>query len=105
MHDAHQMLTGYQTDLQAEAELVGWELASGGCGRHWVMWIDRIVAVPLMLACPRASLRAIRRGRHEQNLYTMAAALDLQIDDVSSASCRGPRCRVIQAVGRQHSGK
>jgi hypothetical protein len=86
LHDAHHMLTGYQTDMQGEAELVGWELASGGCGRHWVMWIDRIFAIPLMLACPRASLRAIRRGRHEQNLYSMAAphALDLQIDDVRS---------------------
>jgi hypothetical protein len=80
------MLTGYQTDLQGEAELVGWELASGGCGQHWVMWIDRIVAIPLMFTCPRASLRAIRRGRREQNLYCMVAAhaLDLQIDDVRS---------------------
>jgi hypothetical protein len=86
LHDAHHMLAGYQTDLQGEAELVGWELASGGCGRHWVMWIDRIAAIPLMFACPRASLRAIRRGRREQNLYCMAAphALDLQIDDVRS---------------------
>ena len=70
VHDAHHLLTGYGTDMRGEAELTGWELASGGCGRHWIMWIDRIIAIPtLMLFFPRASLRAIQRGRNERNLY------------------------------------
>ena len=33
VHDAHHLLTGYGTDMRGEAELTGWELASGGCGR------------------------------------------------------------------------
>ena len=96
LHDAHHMLTGYQTDLQGEAELVGWELASGGCGRHWVMWIDRIFAIPIMFASPRASLHAIRRGRREQNLYCLSAphALDLEIDDVRT----GMKARSLRAA-------
>ncbi len=83
LHDAHHLITGYGTDLRGEAELVGWELASGGCGRHGLMWIDRIFAFPLMLFFPRASLRAIQRGWREQNLYCLKAeqALALDFDD------------------------
>lgn len=82
VHDAHHMLTGYATDMRGEAELTGWELASGGCGRHWVMWIDRMIAIPmLMLFFPRASLHAIKRGRKERNLYRVdfdeALSMDL----------------------------
>jgi hypothetical protein len=85
VHDAHHLLTGYATDMRGEAELTGWELASGGCGRHWVMWIDRLIAIPmLMLFFPRASMRAIRRGRTERNLYQVDfdAALGMDFEDV-----------------------
>ena len=85
VHDAHHLITGYGTDMRGEAELTGWELASGGCGRHWVMWIDRLIAIPtLMLFFPRASLRAIQRGWKERNLYQVdfEEALSTEFDEV-----------------------
>ena len=88
LHGAHHLLTGYGTDLRGEAELVAWELASGGCGRHWVMWIDRVVAIPLMLVAPRASFRAMKRGWTTQNLYCLDSkrALDMDLDEVRRRS-------------------
>ncbi len=91
VHDAHHLLTGYATDMRGEAELTGWELASGGCGRHWVMWIDRMIAIPtLMLFFPRASLRAIKRGRNERNLYRsdFDAVLSMDLDEVRQRTAR-----------------
>ncbi len=69
LHDLHHLMTGYGTGWVGEAELVGWELASGGCGRHWIMWVDRLGAIPLMLIAPRVSWRAIRAGWRCRNLY------------------------------------
>ncbi len=85
VHDAHHLITGYGTDVRGEAELTGWELASGGCGRHWVMWIDRLIAIPmLMLFYPLPSLRAIQRGLKERNLYRVdfERALTTEFDEV-----------------------
>ena len=83
-HDAHHLLTGYETSARGEAELIGWELASGGCGPYWLMWIDRVFASPLMLFFPRASWRAIRRGWRQRNLYRMdyKAMLAADFDDL-----------------------
>ena len=85
VHDAHHLITGYGTDMRGEAELTGWELASGGCGLHWVMWIDRVFAVPLLIPFyPLACFRAIRRGLKERNLYRVdfEAALSTDVDEV-----------------------
>ncbi len=70
LHDLHHLVMGFGTDWVGEAEVLGWELASGGCGRHWVMWIDRVLASPIMLIAPRAAWRAIRAGwKSGSNLY------------------------------------
>ncbi len=71
--------------------MTGWELASGGCGRHWMMWIDRMIAIPtLMLFFPRASMRAIKRGRNERNLYRsdFDAVLSMDLDEVRRRTAR-----------------
>ena len=100
VHDAHHLITGYGTDMRGEAELTGWELASGGCGRHWVMWIDRLIAMPtLMLFFPRASLRAIRRGLKERILYRLdfEKALRTEFDEVRRHVSRVPDARISNA--------
>ena len=75
IHDVHHLLTGYGTDVQGEAEIAAWELASGGCSRHWLMWLDRLVAlITVALFYPRASWAAAKRGWQERNLY--GASLD-----------------------------
>ncbi len=83
LHDAHHLLTGYGTDVRGEAELVAWELASGGCGRHWVMWVDRVVAIPLMFVAPRASFRAMKSGWTARDLYCLDSgrALDMDLEE------------------------
>ena len=82
LHDAHHLITGYGTDWRGEAEIAAGELASGGCGSRWLMWIDRIFAIPLMLLAPTRSLAAAKRGRRCRNLYRLpteeALGLDLE---------------------------
>lgn len=69
LHDLHHALTGYDTTIVGEAELGGFELASG-CGRHWVSWVlqHEAFTVGLLLA-PRRTCRAFLRGRRSRNLY------------------------------------
>ena len=38
IHDLHHIVTEYRADLRGEAEIGGWEIASG-CGRHAIAWI------------------------------------------------------------------
>jgi hypothetical protein len=93
IHDTHHLLTGYGTDVRGEAEITAWELASGGCGRHWAMWLDRLVAVPtLVVFYPRAAWAAAKRGWRESNLYgadferVLGEDLDAVRDRVSARS-------------------
>lgn len=85
LHDAHHLLTGYGTDLRGEVEIAAWELASGGCGSHWLMWMDRLGVIFGALLVPRAALAAFRRGRRMRNLYRLepSAALDLELDEAA----------------------
>lgn len=77
LHDVHHVLTGYSTRLGGELELAAWELASGGCGRHVLFWIDRSLALLLGLAfLPRRTIRAWRRGRGCRNLYRTPGGVD-----------------------------
>ena len=72
-HDVHPELTAYPTTLKGECELAGWELMSGGCRWNLVFWVDRLGAFALgLVICPRATLRALRRGWGCRNLYGMS---------------------------------
>jgi hypothetical protein len=75
LHDLHHLVTGYDTSWKGELELAGWELGSGGCGSHFFFWFDRLGAFALgLLMAPRSTLRALRRGRRERNLYRRRSA-------------------------------
>lgn len=69
-HDTHHMLNGYPTSWVGECETAAWELASGGCGRHLIYWIDRFffLAIAPVIA-PLRSARAWQRGWGQHNLY------------------------------------
>jgi hypothetical protein len=85
VHDAHHLITGYGTDAAGEAALTLWELASGGCGRHWIMWLDRLLAATTFcVVFPRAAVRGFKRGRHAKNLYRedMEEALARDFEEV-----------------------
>ena len=70
LHDLHHIATDYETSWIGEAEVSAWELASGGCGRHRIVWLFDTAA--LLLGClisPKRVIRAFRRGTFSQNLY------------------------------------
>lgn len=69
LHDAHHVLTGYDTSWLGEAEIGAWELASH-CRDHHAAWLLNASAV--LIGCfisPSAVRRAWRRGRSTRNLY------------------------------------
>ena len=80
-HDTHHMLNEYQTDWAGECETAAWELASGGCGRYLIYWVDRLfflaAAIP---SAPVRTLRAWQRGRGQRNLYRLDPAKLLQME-------------------------
>lgn len=68
-HDIHHVLTGYDTTWVGEAEIGGWEIASG-CGRFWAAWALNLQALLVgMVLAPGAVLRGYAWGRRTQNLY------------------------------------
>ena len=88
VHDAHHLITGYGTSAKDEAALTLWELASGGCGRHWIMWFDRLLAVPTFCVFfPGAAVRGFKRGRLAKNLYRedMESALARDFEEVKQS--------------------
>jgi hypothetical protein len=81
IHDARHPLTGYGIDLRGESEIAAWEIASGGCGRHWLMWLDRTVTlVTVAVFHPRTSWAAARPGWRERNLYRADFERVLRLD-------------------------
>lgn len=70
VHDFHHVLTGYATDWRSESLISAWELGSGGAGRYVYAWLISLFGFAIgMLALPRATARAFRRGRAGRNLY------------------------------------
>jgi ubiquinone biosynthesis protein Coq4 len=70
LHDLHHIATGYETSWIGEAEVSAWEFASGGCGRHRIVWLFDTAA--LILGClinPGRVIRAFKRGIGSQNLF------------------------------------
>jgi hypothetical protein len=85
LHDLHHLLVGCAPDWPGEVELAGWEIASGGCGLHFVYWSDRLLTALLgLVTAPRRLLRGFRLGRKCANLYGMRthAALRLDTDEL-----------------------
>jgi hypothetical protein len=84
-HDLHHVLTEYDTTWTGEAEIAGWEIASG-CADHYAAWLLNMYALAIGLAiAPRAVWRAFVRGRHSCNLYAAASSdpfLERRVGDV-----------------------
>lgn len=85
LHDTHHVVTGYDTDWRGEVAIAAWELASGGCARHLYMWLDRISTVLFgLIAAPVVTLRALRRGLGNRNLYgaDVDSVLAMEVDEL-----------------------
>src|SRR5689334_20233021 len=70
IHDIHHLVTEYEASLQGEAEIGGWEIASG-CEKYSVAWILNFGSFFYgMFFFPRYLFKAFMRGRRcETNLY------------------------------------
>jgi hypothetical protein len=70
LHDVHHMITGYPPTWKGEAEIAGWEIASGGCRWHVLYWLDRLSFLLIgLVAAPVSTWRAFERGKGNRNLY------------------------------------
>ena len=75
-HDCHHMLNDFSTDWSGECETAVWELASGGCGKYIIYWIDRIFFMLLApFIAPARCLRAWRLGYGKKNFYRVDSKL------------------------------
>ena len=68
-HDLHHLYTGYGTHLGGEAEVVAWEISSGGFGKYWFAWLDIGKVLVLAMLFPKRFRAAWIRGRQSRNLY------------------------------------
>lgn len=70
LHDLHHVATEYDVDWTGEAEIAGWEIASG-CGRYGWAWIFNLGAFTIgLFRSPRRLFQAFVRGRQTTaNLY------------------------------------
>jgi hypothetical protein len=70
IHDVNHLITGYKANYRGEAQIGGWELASG-CGKYFMAWILNFGSFIIgMIAFPRALLTAFLSGRRQKmSLY------------------------------------
>lgn len=83
-HDLHHILTGYQTDYPGEIEIAAWEIGAG-CKTSVAAWVLNLLAIAGgVLAMPRRTYVAFKRGLRSQSLYgeSLPELLDLSVDAV-----------------------
>lgn len=92
IHDLHHILSGYSTGLRDEICLMGWELTSGGWGRHnWWYLFKTIHLLWMFLLSPVRVWTALKDGAQHQNLYgfELDEVLQMEYDD-AVAYVNGP---------------
>ncbi len=68
LHDINHIVTGYGVSWKGESAVSAWEIASGGWGRVYVIWLMAFWAMGLgSVFYPRHVLRAFRRGLTMRN--------------------------------------
>ncbi len=81
IHDLHHILSGYSTGLRDEIYLIGWELASGGWGRHnWWYFGKPLSLVFMFLISPVGVWTALSAGARHHNLYSFELNELLEMD-------------------------
>ena len=69
LHDLHHILTGYKTDTLGEFEISAWEVGAG-CGDFYTaLAINMSGMATGVVAAPRRTFRAFRRGQASRTLY------------------------------------
>ena len=88
LHDLHHIAAEYDTDWAGEAEIAGWEIASG-CTHYYIAWVLNFGAFAVgLIVAPKSLFRAFVRGRRARtNLYHTGFS-ELQLDDVTVGMLR-----------------
>jgi hypothetical protein len=88
LHDLHHIAAEYDTDWAGEAEIAGWEIASG-CTHYYAAWILNLGAFAVgLIVAPKSLFRAFVRGRRARtNLYHTGLS-ELQLDEVTVGMLR-----------------
>jgi hypothetical protein len=88
LHDLHHIVAEYDTDWAGEAEIAGWEIASG-CTHYYAAWILNLGAFAAgLIIAPGSLFRAFVRGRHARtNLYHRGFS-ELQLRDMTVGMLR-----------------
>jgi hypothetical protein len=88
LHDLHHIVAEYGTDWPGEAEIAGWEIASG-CTHYYAAWILNLGAFAVgLIVAPKRLFHAFVRGRHARtNLYHTGFS-ELQLDDITVGMLR-----------------
>jgi len=88
LHDLHHIVAEYDTDWAGEAEIAGWEIASG-CTHYYIAWILNLGAFAVgLIVAPKSLFRAFVRGRRARtNLYHTGLS-ELHLDDVTVGMLR-----------------
>ena len=77
-HDVHHLLTGYETTWRGEAEIGGFEIATG-CRHYWAAWFFNFGGLLFgLVIAPLRTFRAFVRGRHCTNFYGVDTEAVLQ---------------------------
>jgi hypothetical protein len=80
LHDVNHLVAGVSTGNVGEAEISGWELASGGCGKYLAAWGLDLAGMLMGFVWPVHFLRAFCAGRTMRNAYAFDADEVLNMD-------------------------
>jgi hypothetical protein len=88
IHDIHHIITEYTADIKGEAEIAGWEIASG-CGRYYIAWILNAGSFFYgLFIFPRALFRAFINGRKAKTNFYKATVYNEQLLNQTVGSVR-----------------
>lgn len=89
-HDLHHIVTGYDTNALGEFEISAWELGAG-CGSFAAAWVINLGGLCAgLIAAPRRTVAAFRRGRRSRSLYgrRLDELLDASVGEVRAMTAR-----------------
>jgi hypothetical protein len=100
LHDLHHIAADYETDWPGEAEIAGWEIASGCAGYHaaWLLNLGGFGAG--LVVAPRRLFRAFLRGRRAKTNLYKSGIDESRLDQITVGMLRdelGLRARVPPA--------
>lgn len=87
LHDIHHLITGYSTKWIGETAISAWELATGGWGKNFFVWMIIMGAFMIgIIVYPASTFKAFIRGRHCRSVVGLKMSkkdlLQMNINDL-----------------------